>query len=278
MCLRLKPLETLVKDRSQHGASSRSDDMQAAARVQGAKTNRAEIGSQALKWQATLQSLTGLSGAKVAKNTPDWLDTICASVQNDAPNSASIALAEAEKREALAELEFEKAKIYPTLSVEAGTSYDVLDAAQSGERIDYRVGLNLRSSLYDGGARNASVAAATQVASGADESIRAAKLEASAAITTAVVQISSIKEMLPLLDQRDSTLRETRDLYRDQYIELGTRTLIDLLNAEQEIHQAAFDRVNSRSDLRKLGIVCMYSAGQTRQRLNVADMVTAGNI
>jgi adhesin transport system outer membrane protein len=274
----LELLETLVKDRSEHGASSRSDDMQAAARVQAAKTNRAEIGSQLLKWRATLQSLTGLQSAQLSQKVPQWLETICSSAQSDWEKSPSIAVAEAEKREALAQLEFEKTKAYPTLSVDGVTSYDVLDAGHTDERVDYRVGVNLRSSLYDGGARGASILAATQAANGADEAIKVAKLEANSTIVGAAVQISSIGEMLALLNERDSTLRETRDLYREQYIELGTRTLIDLLNAEQEIHQAGFDRINSQHDLRKLGIVCMYSSGQTRSRLGLSSVVEAGRL
>lgn len=274
----LESIEALVNDRSQHGASSRSDDMQAAARVQSAKTNRAEISSQLQKWRAALQALTGVSVTTLATGAPKWLETICTTEQNSWDQSPAIAVAKAEKRQALALLEYEKAKTYPTLSLEGVTSYDVLDAAQSQDRVDYRVGFSLRSSLYDGGIRGASIQAATQAANGADEVIRAAQLEASASITSAAVQIVSINEMLSLLETRDSTLRETRDLYREQYIELGTRTLIDLLNAEQEIHQAGFDRINSRHDLRKLGIVCMYSSGQTRSRLGLADVVVAGSL
>lgn len=71
-------------------------------------------------------------------------------------------------------------------------------------------------------------------------------------------------------------MRETRDLYRQQYVELGTRTLLDLLNAEQELHQAGFDTANAIHDLRRLGIACIFNTGKARKAFSVDGMAIRG--
>jgi len=60
---------------------------------------------------------------------------------------------------------------------------------------------------------------------------------------------------------REESMRVTRALYRDQYLQLGTRSLLDLLNAEQEYHAARSDQIDSRHDMYRSGIDCLYHSG-----------------
>ena len=61
----------------------------------------------------------------------------------------------------------------------------------------------------------------------------------------------------------------TKDLYRKQYLDLGTRSLVDLLNAEQEYHQARVEVLNSELDLKASQIECAYSQGLLSAGFNV---------
>ncbi|MPN36585.1 hypothetical protein SDC9_184094 [bioreactor metagenome] len=65
-----------------------------------------------------------------------------------------------------------------------------------------------------------------------------------------------------MVDQRIASIRITRDLYREQYLQLGTRSLLDLLNAEQEYHSARFELVDSSHDLQRLAVECWYQSGR----------------
>lgn len=65
-------------------------------------------------------------------------------------------------------------------------------------------------------------------------------------------------------------------LYRLQYLEMGTRTLVDLLNAQQELHQVRFQLANVRHDLRRLNIDCLFTAGQERDAFRLSGMVVEG--
>jgi adhesin transport system outer membrane protein len=66
-------------------------------------------------------------------------------------------------------------------------------------------------------------------------------------------------------------MRETRDLYQKQFLDLGTRTLLDVLNADQELHAARFDEINTRFDLYKLNVECAYAAGRLRDAFGLSS-------
>ena len=80
------------------------------------------------------------------------------------------------------------------------------------------------------------------------------------------IHIEPGRPTLPLdtLAARQGDMVETGKLYRLQYLDMGTRTLVDLLNAEQELQQARFDSVNTMHDLRRLQLDCLYYSGRSR--------------
>ena len=61
-------------------------------------------------------------------------------------------------------------------------------------------------------------------------------------------QIENKKRLMSVLVQRRETTVRTKELYQEQY-KLGTRTVVDLLNAEQAIHSAAQEIVTSQYDI-----------------------------
>jgi adhesin transport system outer membrane protein len=57
---------------------------------------------------------------------------------------------------------------------------------------------------------------------------------------------------------------------------MGTRTLVDLLNAEQELQQVRLDLVNTRHDLRRLNVDCLFNAGEEREAFRLTGLVVEG--
>jgi adhesin transport system outer membrane protein len=55
----------------------------------------------------------------------------------------------------------------------------------------------------------------------------------------------------------------TRELYQEQY-KLGTRTVVDLLNAEQAIHSAAQEIETARYDIYTAIVQYIQVTGRTR--------------
>ena len=68
------------------------------------------------------------------------------------------------------------------------------------------------------------------------------------------------------------SIRATRDLYREQYLQLGTRSLLDLLNAEQEYHSVRFDQAQSFQEQYRLGLQCLYNTDRLRTVFKLEDL------
>ena len=68
-----------------------------------------------------------------------------------------------------------------------------------------------------------------------------------------------------VIQQRQQALGEkTLGLYQDQYLQLGTRPLLDLLNVDQEIFQAKFSQAQTLAQLNSLQLDCLFSTGMMR--------------
>ena len=265
----------LVRQRSNKGASTRSDEVQAEAREQAARTRVIEIRTQLSHWQNTLASLTGRSVSSVTDTVPSWLLKACDSAEPDWEQVPTALRAEAERREAEAQLRLNRAQIFPTLSIQAEVGYE-LDGSRrrvgsSSEPVDYTVGLNISGSLYDGGASSARREAASYAVKAADAARETARLTALQSLTGARTVTANMNQLLTSLSSRRGMMEETRNLYRRQYLELGTRTLLDLLNAEQELHQVQFDIVNTSHDLRRLNVDCLFESGMARKAFGVDE-------
>lgn len=267
----------LVRQRSDRGASTRSDEIQASAREQAAQSTVLEINAQLQRWENTLANLIGRNGPiNVASTVPQWLSSACDIAEPDWTQVPAVLQAEAQRAEALAELNLTSAQAFPTLQLEGNTGYDFNGHSASNDQPEFTIGFNLSGSLYDGGAAAAGQAAASHALDAADAAIRSARLDIGSSLLVARSQTSSLQQLLGSLMERDGMMRQTRDLYRQQYVELGTRTLLDLLNAEQELHQAGFDAANATHDLRLLGVECMFNSGRARHLLALDGMTVRG--
>ena len=276
----VQAIADLVRQRSASGASTRSDQVQADARVNAAQSTVQEIGGQLDRWQSTLSTLVGSTGAvAVGQDTPSWLLSTCTATEPDWSLSPAVLQAEAGKAEALAQRNYSRAQAFPTIALEASAGYGLNRDARAGsssDEPDVKVGLNVSGSLYDGGATAANRRASEFALKSADAAILNTKLNQSRNLLQARSQINSLQSMLTTLSARQGMLSQTRDLYRQQYLELGTRTLLDLLNSEEELHQAAFDEVNSKHDLRRLGVECLFNSGRSRSMFDLNGMTVRG--
>ncbi|MDX3927485.1 MAG: TolC family protein [Shinella sp.] len=276
----VEAIAKLVRQRTDRGASTMSDEVQAEARVEAAQSTVLEINSQLERWQGNLASLIGAGGpVSPVAEVPAWLAKACANGEPDWPSVPQMMQAEAERKEAVALLDQSKAQIWPTLSLEAGTSYDLrqnADIRDSGSRPEFNVGLNLSGNLYEGGAAGARQAAADYALRAADAAGNAVRFEVGRALREASSQTGSLNQLLSSLSSRSEMMIRTRDLYRHQYIELGTRTLLDLLNAEQELHAAEFETVNTVHDLRRLNVDCVFNSGSARKSFALEEATVRG--
>ena len=274
----VKALADLAKEREAKGASTRSDTLQAQARVESAAAQAVSISTQVQRGRVNLMQLTG-SKALVTSDgaAPQLLQQTC-----NAPSNLPHPLlqrAEALRDQAKAAARSADSALLPTLSldgsVQRGIDKQSRLAGQSG--FDSTITLNFSAPLYEGGASQARQRAALHALEAADAAVEQAQLALRQGLMDSQAQTQGQRAREPMLVQRIESIRATRNLYRDQYLQLGTRTLLELLNAEQEYHSARFDQLDNFYEQYRLAVECLYQTGNLREAFHLsADVANAG--
>ena len=266
-------ISRLVTDRYQTGAATRSDALQAKARVEDARATLAQISATHQRWASALAYLMGrdLPVERVAMQEPDWLKRACSITGTHPDEIPAVMVARARRDRARADLHRAHADQLPTLSIGGDASTDIF--SPTSDRSIYSVGLKVSSEIFSGGARKARARGAEYALGSANAGIARAELEARRNLAEARTQVPLLRDLLATLETRRADMAETGRLYRMQYLQMGTRTLVDLLNAEQELHQVGFDAANTAHDLRRLELDCLYNDGALRTAFDLDPLV-----
>ena len=268
-------IHALVQRRFEEGAATKADLLQAEARVQAAQARIEEIEAEEQRWQTALAHLLGRDAAPaISPQLPDGFMQYCSFQEPDWSSIPAIQEVEAQRDQAMAELNRSKAENLPTVSLGAGGSADINDPF--GGREEYNFGINISTSIFNGGANRARTRGANYALTAANAAEARIRNEVSRTLRVAQRQVSSLDRVLDTLSLRETSMRETGELYRVQYLETGTKTLVDLLNAEQELHQVRFDRANTQYDVHRLEIDCAVNSGAVRKAFGLAGTVIRG--
>lgn len=265
----------LVEARTDRGASTRSDSLQAQARLQAAQSTALEISGQKQRWQSTLSALLGGTARLGANTSFATLKNACGASEPDWDRTPAVIAARSQKREADAQVKLARAQMLPTVALEATSRMGLLGGDNNSDQI---IGFTVKGDLYNGGSFRARQNAANIAAQTSAAAIATAQYDAQRSWFEAAGQIVSLTALQQSLGNRETMMRETKALYQKQFLDLGTRTLLDVLNAEQEFHAARFDEINTRHDLQKLNLQCAASAGRLRSmfQLERASNAAAG--
>ena len=273
-------IANLARERRELGASPLSDAMQAQAREEAAQANLLDMTSQLERWRLQLRQLTGLSalptiGADAVAETRLAMscDINPTTSQWDVP---SVLVAQAQLRVSRADLDNARAQTRPTLSLDGSVSRGLDADSRMGRSHDSAIGLNVSAPLYEGGGNRARQRAAGHAMTAAEAALDFARLQTTQSLMDAQSRARGYAGRNAVLGQRVSSIEQTRDLYRQQYLDLGTRTLLDLLNAEQEFHGARVERINNSQDLMRMQIDCLSSGGGLRRAFGLEGRQVAG--
>lgn len=259
----------MARQRSDMGASTRSDVVQAESRVESARATLEEYQSQYERWRSTLAALMGrVTPPALAEQSPAALNQACKRPAQGDDRLPAVLMALAQRAQGQAELAQAKAEAYPTVSLQPQVNHYLdNDYNRDNSRMDRTqagIYLNVEVPIYQGGAISARSRAASHALSAADSAEDAARLQARRGLAEAQAQTSRLGRRLSSLEARQVSIQEARMLYGRQYLDLGTRPLLDLLNAEQEIYQSRFELAGTRSDLLRLDVDCLYNTGALR--------------
>jgi adhesin transport system outer membrane protein len=266
----------LVRTRRSKGASPMSDEMQAQAREEAARAFELETDAQLERWRAQLRHLTGLRAVPVTGGDPPSAMAQACFAPADSPEPPSVLVARAEARAAQADVDNARAQSRPTLSLDGSVGRGLDADSRMGDSHDSTIMLNVSAPLYQGGGNVARQRAAGHVLGAAEAALENARLANSQLLQDARTQAAGNAQRSGVLDDRVESLAQTRTLYRQQYLDLGTRSLLDLLNAEQEYQQARLEQANNGHDLSRLEVSCLYGTGRLREAFGLEGRQVAG--
>lgn len=266
-----KVINEIAKKRSNLGASAESDYSQAKVRLASSESSLYEYKAQLYRWSSILNNLTNQDVAgKIKLNFPEEIYGVCSTVNVKDLSSPNIAMAEAQVEMAKAQLGSAKSDYFPTISLNPTYEYELENESNTNsnrKKGQFGVFVNVSASLYEGGATSSRSKQAEQALSAAKFNLETEKTDAKRKIIEATSQIQSTQYSLKAKEQREVEAIKTRDLYKLQYVELGSRSFSDLLSAESEIHQTRMDIVNSYYTISSFSVECLYQSGSLTKTL-----------
>ncbi|MGB0712803.1 MAG: TolC family outer membrane protein [Gammaproteobacteria bacterium] len=145
-------------------------------------------------------------------------------------------------------IEVEKADYLPSVALVGSHSYSDRDGGTNpGNSTDNSIALQLTVPIYEGGVRGAQVSQAEYDLVAAEENYEKQRREVVRGTTDAyrgvLANVARVKALKQALVSNESALKATQAGFN-----VGTRTIVDVLNAQSNLHSAERDYKGSRYD------------------------------
>jgi len=253
--------------RAKAGISSQADPIQAQSNLEAAENNLIVQQTQLRQYQQKLRTLLGFDISNVEWEIPDSLIQQAGLYQEPEFTSIpTLMLAHAGVEVARSQKEQARLNTYPTINIKGSMSQAINGRNPNNNEDDgfyNSVMIEATSNFYQGGATRSQTRAASFAEEAARAQVNTAYLDVVDQVRLIREQIENKQRQMDILAQRRATTVRTRELYQEQY-KLGTRTVVDLLNAEQAIHSAAQEIETARYDIYTAIVQYIQVTGRTR--------------
>lgn len=167
-----------------------------------------------------------------------------------------------------AEVVARRAANHPRLDLRARQSIDRNLDGVDGRTREGVVELVLSYNLFRGGGDQARIRQAAEELNVARDLREKVCRDLRQTLTIAYNDVQRLQEQMRYLDQHQLSIEKAREAYRDQF-DIGQRTLLDLLDTENEYFQARRAYVNARYDERIAQARSLAGMGRLMQALEV---------
>jgi adhesin transport system outer membrane protein len=232
-----------VVELERQGGGSIADVHQAEAREAAAQSVLATTIGNLEDAKALYISVVGEPAEALAESVPPVYalpESPEAAAGRASVDSPTVLIANADIEVAKAELEGSRAGYYPRFDLELGTSANDNIDGLKGSAIDAQALVVMRYNLFRGGGDIAREREAFQRIDEARQTLRQAKRTSEEDARVGYNALVTAQSRLEALRGRVTAQRETRDTYAQQF-DLGQRSLLDLLDAENELFNARSD-------------------------------------
>lgn len=240
-----------IGKRTDSGVGSTADYMQIKGRVARAQANLAAAENNLLDAQAEYYRVTNSQPADLTEPMPDTTKipaTLAEATVSAEKIHPTLLSADQDIEATKAQYEASKSNFYPKVSLEANKNLNKNSSGIDGYRIDdTSVMLMVRYNLSNGGADIAQKrATASQIGEAKDVKLNAAR-QVQEGLGLAWNARDSLLKQKEFMQQHVQASYDTVMAYRKQFL-LGSRSLLDVLNTENELFEARQNSVNTDYD------------------------------
>ncbi|MBF0449022.1 MAG: TolC family outer membrane protein [Magnetococcales bacterium] len=242
-----KSLLDLVKSRVKQGVGSQAEVSQAVSRVKKVEAALFTAEGDLGKSQIAYKTLVGEDAGDLENQSfsADSLPEIEAAVEAALNNSPAVSKAKSELEQSRAELAEKTGKFFPTLDLELTGSLDRNKSGTEGKTEAYLAMLTLEYEFFSGTEDfHARKEISFEVKEKIDQ-IKDAELEVSRDLRKAYNDMETSKARKASYAEQATENEMVRNAYFEQY-RVGKRTLLDLLDSENEYSSARKDLIVER--------------------------------
>ena len=257
--------------RSQAGVGSRSDLDQITARLALAKSNYI-VGRNNL--QDAVSNFYGVVGYLPESSTMErppsltLTGTLESSLQVAFANHPQLKSADADIKVAEAQYRASKSAFHPTITLEGDhTSNEDIDGTE-GTNEDWVIALRLRYNLYRGSGDVARKAQTAELIGEAQQIRAATKRQVEEGLRLSWDAYTFTKQQIQFLTVYVDSVVATREAYQKQF-DIGRRSLLDLLNTENEVLDAKSNFLNADYDSLFAQYRLVQAKGNLTNELNI---------
>jgi len=237
--------------RNKSGVGSRADLNQITARLALSHSNMVTVQSNLIDAQTNFYRVTGIEPQLNILSEPQIKQVLPVSQANAErlalQQHPTLQSAGADVNSAVAQYETSKSAFWPRLQLEADKSWDENIAGIEGDNEDLVVAVRMTYNLYSGGGDSARRRQTAHLLEEAREVRNNTSRQVVESLRLSWTAFSAIRDQMKYLELHVRAAQDTRTAYQQQF-NIGRRTLLDLLNTENELVDARRALINAGYD------------------------------
>lgn len=166
------------------------------------------------------------------------------------------------------EVKSRRGSYMPRLDLQARKVLDTSSNGRNGTQAADVLEVTMNFNLFNGLSDRAAISEAAEKLIGTQDLRDKACIDTRQTLVVAYNDIQRLKEQLVYRDQHQLAIEKAREAYRRQF-EIGQRTLLDLLDSENEYFQARRAYANTEYDMKTAYLRTYASQGDLLNKLNV---------
>lgn len=270
-----KELYEQIGARVQAGVGRRVDLEQAAGRLALAQSNWLTDTSNLHDVGARFERVVGeappvlAAAPDLAKHLPENKQVLSEALRNNPGFMATVS----NLRAARAQTDIRRAANSPTVEFRASTGVERNRSGIDGNYQNSVAQVVMNYNLYRGGSDGARIKQSVQSYNAAIDAREKSCRDIRQTATISVNNVRKLQEQLAYLNQHLISTEKARDAYRQQF-DIGQRTLLDLLDTENELFQARRAYANAQYDLLQAQYQVLTVSHRLLPALGLAPSIT----